>query len=114
MPLNYFSSKTPLARNTFLDKEVPKSEMVFSLPIVQQASMILTPNDYFVSTINSHGDVAIYSDSVLIASASNYSNVLVHSCHNFEYVQKLMSTMHNGISNIQHAPAYSHANEQLS
>jgi hypothetical protein len=59
--------------------------------------------------VNSHVDVATYSDSVLVASASNYSDVLVHACQNSEYVQKLMSTMHNGISNIQHAPAYSHS-----
>jgi hypothetical protein len=35
MSLNYFSSQAYLARDTFLDKEVPKSEMVFSLPMVQ-------------------------------------------------------------------------------
>jgi hypothetical protein len=70
--------------------------------------MILTPNDYFASTINSHIDVATYSDSIIVASASNYSDVLVHTCHNSEYVQKSMSTMHNGISNIQYAPAYSY------
>jgi hypothetical protein len=46
---------------------------------------------------------------VLVALTSNYSNVLVHACHNFECVQKSMSTMHSGISNIQHAPAYSHS-----
>jgi hypothetical protein len=109
MSLNYFPSQTLSARDTFLDKEVLKSEMVFSLPMVQQTSMILTHNDYFVSIINSHVDVATYSDSVLVASASNYSDVLVHACHNFEYVQKSMSTMHNDISNIQHAPAYSHS-----
>jgi hypothetical protein len=62
-----------------------------------------------VSTVNSRVDVATYSDSVLVASASNYSDVLVHACHNFEYVQKSMSTMHSAISNIQHAPAYSHS-----
>jgi hypothetical protein len=60
--------------------------MVFSLPMVQQTSMILMPNDYFVSTVNSHVDIAIYSDSVLIASVSNYSAVLVRACHNSEYV----------------------------
>jgi hypothetical protein len=48
--------------------------------------MILTPNDYFASTINSHVDVATYSDSILVAWASNYSDVLVHACHNSEYV----------------------------
>jgi hypothetical protein len=68
--------------------------------------MILTPNDYFVITVNSHVDVATYSDSILVASASNYSDVLVHACHNSEYIQKSMSTIHNGISNIQHAYAY--------
>jgi hypothetical protein len=109
MPLNYFSSQAPSARDNFLDKEVPKSEMVFSLPMVQQTSMILTSNDYFASTVNSHIDVATYSDSILAASVSNYSDVLVHACHNSEYVQKSMSTMHSGISNIQHAPAYSHS-----
>jgi hypothetical protein len=103
MSLNYFPSQTLSARDTFLDKEVLKSEMVFSLPMVQQTSMILTHNDYFVSIINSHVDVATYSDSVLVASASNYSDVLVHACHNSEYVQKSMSTMHSDISNIQHA-----------
>jgi hypothetical protein len=107
--LNYFPSQAPSARDTFLDIEVPKSGTVLNLPMVQQTSMISTPNDYFVRTINSHVDVATYSDSVLVASASNYSDVLVHACHNSEYVQKLMSTMHSGISNIQHAPAYSHS-----
>jgi hypothetical protein len=77
--------------------------------MVQLTSMILTPNDYFASTINSHVDVASYSDSVLVASASNYSDVLVHACHNSKDVQKSMSTMHGGISNIQHALAYSHS-----
>jgi hypothetical protein len=67
-----------------------------------------------VSTVNSHVDVATYSDSVLVDSASNYSDALVHACHNSEYVQKSMSTMHNGISNIQHAPANSYADEQIS
>jgi ABC-type antimicrobial peptide transport system permease subunit len=83
--------------------------MVFSLPMIQQTSMILMPNDYFVSTINSHIDVAIYSDSVLIVSVSNYSDVLIHACHNSKYVKKSVSTMHSDISNIQHAPAYSHS-----
>jgi hypothetical protein len=109
MLLNYFPSQAPSARDTFLDKKVPKSEMVFSLPMVQHTSMILTPNDYVASTINSCVDVRTYSDSVLVVSASNYSDVLVHACNNFEYVQKSMSTMHSGISNIQHAPAYSHS-----
>jgi hypothetical protein len=109
MSLNYFPSQAPSTRDTFLDKEVPKSEMFFSLPMVQHTSMILTPNDYVASTINSCVYVATYSDSVLVASASNYSDVLIHACHNFEYVQKSMSTMHSGISNIQHAPAYSHS-----
>jgi hypothetical protein len=98
-----------LARDTFLDKEVPKSEMVFSLPMVQHTGMILTPNDYFVSTVNSRVDVATNSDSVLVASASNYSDILVHACHNSQYVQKSMLIMHSDISNIQHAPAYSHS-----
>jgi hypothetical protein len=48
--------------------------------------MILMPNYYFVSTVNSHVDIAIYSDSVLIASVSNYSDVLVRAFHNSEYV----------------------------
>jgi hypothetical protein len=87
MSLNYFPSQAPSVRDTFLDIEVPKSETVFSLPMVQQTSMISTHNDYFVSTINSHVDVATYSDSVLVALASNYSNVLVHACHNSEYVK---------------------------
>jgi hypothetical protein len=77
--------------------------------MVQHISIILTPNDYFAGTINSCVDVATYSDSVLAAAASNYSDVLVHACHNSEYAQKSMSTMHSGISNIQHAPAYSHS-----
>jgi hypothetical protein len=109
MTLSYFPSQAPSTRDTFLDKEVPKSEMIFSLPMVQHTSMVLTPNDYVASTINSCVDVATYSDSVLVASASNYSDVLVHTCHNSEYVQKSMSTMHNGISNIQHTLAYSHS-----
>jgi hypothetical protein len=109
MSLNYFPSQAPSTRDTFLDKEVPKSEMVFSLPMVQQTSMILRPSDYFASTINSHVDVAIYSDSVLVTSACNYSDVLVYAYHNSKYVQKLVSTMHSVISNIQHAPAYSHS-----
>jgi hypothetical protein len=71
--------------------------------------MILTAKDYFVSTVNFHIDAATYSDSVLIASASNYLDVFVHVCHNSEYVQKSMSTMHKGISNIQHEPTYSHS-----
>jgi hypothetical protein len=108
MSLNYFPSQAPSARDTFLDIEVLRSETVFSLPVVHHTSMILTPNDYFVSNVNSHVDVATYSDSVLVASASNYSYVLVHA-YNSEYVQKSMSTMHSGISNIQHAPAYSHS-----
>jgi hypothetical protein len=83
--------------------------VVFSLLMVQHISIILTLNDYFAGTINSCVDVATYSDSVLAASASNYSDVLVHACHNSEYAQKSMSTMHSGISNIQHAPAYSHS-----
>jgi hypothetical protein len=87
MSLNYFPSQAPSVRDTFLDIEVPKSETVFSLPMVQQTSMISTHNDYFVSTINSHVDVATYSDSVLVALASNYSDVLVHACHNSEYVK---------------------------
>jgi hypothetical protein len=86
MSLNYLPSEAPLARDTFLDKEVPKSEMVFSLPLVQQTSMILMPNDYFTSIVNSRVDVATYSDRVLVASASNYSDVLVRAYHNFEYV----------------------------
>jgi hypothetical protein len=113
MLLNYFPTQAPLTRDTFLDKEVLKSEMVFSLPMVQQTSMILMSNDYFASTVNSHVDVVIYSDSVPVASASNYSDVLIHACHHSEYVQKLMSTMHSGISNIQHAPAYSHKPSRL-
>jgi hypothetical protein len=88
---------------------VPKNEKVFSIPMVQDTSMILMHNHYFVSTVNSHVDVATYSDSVFVASASNYSDVLVHACHNFEYVQKSMSAMHSGISNIKHALAYSHS-----
>jgi hypothetical protein len=72
MSLNYFPSLAPSTRDTFLKKEVPKSEMVFSLPMVQHTSMILTPNDYVVSTINSCLDVATYSDSVLVTLASNY------------------------------------------
>jgi hypothetical protein len=47
MSLNYFPSQAPLARDTFLDKEAPKSEMIFSLPMVQETSMILMPNDFF-------------------------------------------------------------------
>jgi hypothetical protein len=109
MSLNYFPSQAPSARDTFLDIEVLRSETVFSSPMVQQTSMISMHNNYFVSTVNSNVDVATYSDSVLVASASNYSDVLVHACHNSEYVQKSMSTMHNGINNIQHAPAYSHS-----
>jgi hypothetical protein len=35
MSLNYFSNHAPSARDTFLDKEVPKSEVVFSVPMVQ-------------------------------------------------------------------------------
>jgi hypothetical protein len=35
MLLNYFPSQAPSARDTFLDIEVPKSEMVFSQPMVQ-------------------------------------------------------------------------------
>jgi hypothetical protein len=107
--LSYFPSQAPLARDTFIDIEVLKSETIFSLPMVQQTSMISMPNDYFVSTVNSHVDVATYSDSVLVASASNYSDILVHACHNSEYVQKSMSSMHSSISNIQHALAYSHS-----
>jgi hypothetical protein len=34
MSLNYFHSQAPSTRDTFLDKEVLKSEMVFSLPMV--------------------------------------------------------------------------------
>jgi hypothetical protein len=109
MPLNYFPLQAHSARDTFLDKEVPKSEMVSSLPMVQHTSMILMPNDYFVSIINSHVDVATYSDSVLVSSASNYLDVFVRAYHNSEYVQKSVSTMHSGISNIQHAPAYSYS-----
>jgi hypothetical protein len=109
MSLNYFPSQAPLPRDTVLDKEVPKSEMVFSLLMVQHTSMILMPNDYFVSTVNSGVDVATYSDSVLVASVSNYLDALVHACHNSKYVQKSMSTIHNGISNIQHAHAYSNS-----
>jgi hypothetical protein len=48
--------------------------------------MILMPNDYFTSIVNSRVDVATYSDRVLVASASNYSDVLVRAYHNFEYV----------------------------
>jgi hypothetical protein len=86
MSLNYFPSQPPSARDTFLDKEVPKSEMVFSLPMVQHTSMILIPNDYFMSTINSHVGVATYNDSALVVSASNYSDVLIHAYHNSEYI----------------------------
>jgi hypothetical protein len=61
MPLNYFSSQSPLARNTFIDKEVPKSEIVFSPPIfeskLQHASMLSMPNDCFASIVNYHVDV---------------------------------------------------------
>jgi hypothetical protein len=82
MSLNYFPSQAPLSRDTFLDKEAPKSEMIFSLPMVQETSMILMPNDFFVSTVNSYVDVATYSDSVLVTSGSNYSDVLVRAYHN--------------------------------
>jgi hypothetical protein len=91
--LNCFPSQAPSARDTFLDIEVPKSGTVINLPMVQQTSMISMPNDYFVSVVNSHVDVETYSDTVLVASASNYSDILVHACHNSEYVQKSMSTM---------------------
>jgi hypothetical protein len=74
--------------------------------------MILTPNTYFVSTVNSHVDVATYSDSILVASTSNYLVVLVHASHNSEYVQKSMSAIHSGISNIQHTPAISLQNSK--
>jgi hypothetical protein len=87
--------------------------MVFSPPLVdpkvQNTNMLSLPSGYFVSTVNSHVDIAAYDDSVLVASTSNYSDVLVHAYHNSEYVQKSMSTMHSGIRNIQHAPAYSHS-----
>jgi hypothetical protein len=109
MSLNYFPSTAPSARDTFLDKEVPKSETFFSLPLLQHASMLSMPNDCFANTINSHVDVAMYSDSVLVGSSSNYLDVLVHACHNSEYVQMSMSTMHNGISNILHSPTYYHS-----
>jgi hypothetical protein len=75
--------------------------------------MLSMPNGYFASTPNSHVDVATYSDSLLISSASNCLDDPNHTYHNFEYVQKSMSTMcyvsFNGISNIQRAPAYSHS-----
>jgi hypothetical protein len=41
MSLNYFPSQTLSARDTFLDKEVLKSEMVFSLPMVFHASSVV-------------------------------------------------------------------------
>jgi hypothetical protein len=72
MTLNYFPSQTPSARDTFIDIEVPKSETVFSLQMVQHTSMILMPNDYFAGTVNSRVDVATYSGSVLVPSTSNY------------------------------------------
>jgi hypothetical protein len=82
-------------------------------PKVQYTNMLSMPNGYFASTSNSHVDVATYSDSILISSASNYSDDPNHTYQNSEYVQKLMSTTcsvsFNGISNIQHAPAYSHS-----
>jgi hypothetical protein len=88
-PLNYFSSQSPLTRNTFNDKEVPKSEIVFSAPMLesklQHASVLSMPNDCFVSIINSHVDVAMYSDSILVASASNCSNGLNHTYYNSAY-----------------------------
>jgi hypothetical protein len=47
--LNCFSSQAPSSRDSFLDKEMPKGEIVFSLPMVQLTSMISMYNDYFVS-----------------------------------------------------------------
>jgi hypothetical protein len=106
-----------LARNTFLDKEVPKSEIVFSPPMfkskLQHASMLSMPNDCFANIINSHVDVATYSDNILVASASNCLNGLNHRYYNSEYEKMLMSIMHsesfNDFGNIQHALAYPHS-----
>jgi hypothetical protein len=116
-PLNYFSSQSPLARNTFVDKEVLKSEIVFSPPMfeskLQHASMFSMPNDCFANIVNSHVDVSTYGDNIVVASASNCSNGLNHTYYNSEYEQMSMSIMHfesfNGFGNIQHAPAYPHS-----
>jgi galactitol-specific phosphotransferase system IIB component len=96
--INYFSSQSPLARITFIDKEVPKSEIVFSPPIfkskLQHSSMLSMPNDCFVNIVNSHVDVTTYRDNILVASASNCSNGLNHTYYNSEYEQMSMSITH--------------------
>jgi hypothetical protein len=82
-------------------------------PNVQYTNMLSMPNGYFASIPNSHVDVVTYSDSILISSASNYSDGSNHTYQNSEYVRKPMSTTcfgsFNGINNIQHASAYSHS-----
>jgi hypothetical protein len=51
--LKYFSSQSPLARNTFIDKEVPKSEIIFRTSMfmskLQHASVLSMPNDCFAN-----------------------------------------------------------------
>ena len=67
-------------------------------------------NNYFVSTMNTHVDVARYDTSKHIASASNYSDGFTYANYNSEfYMQKPLSNdMHalnfNDTSNIQHYP----------
>jgi hypothetical protein len=100
-----------------LDKEKLESAMVLSPPLVdpkvQNANMLSLPSGYFACTVNSHVDVADYSDSILVASTNNYSDGLDHSLHNSKCVQKPMSTMHhvsfNSISNMHHVSGYSHS-----
>jgi hypothetical protein len=112
--LNYFISQAPWARNSFLDKEKPRSVMILSPPMVEpkvnQSNMLSMCSCYFACTANENVCSVTYSYSIHIASDSNYSNVLNHAHYNSKYVQKPMSTMHsvsfNGIRKKQHALVY--------
>ena len=48
--------------------------IIYTTPEVQHTNTSHITNNYYASTANSHVDVARYSDSVHVASASHYSN----------------------------------------
>jgi hypothetical protein len=91
----------------------------YTAPKVQHASTSHVSNGYCASITNSHVDVARYNNSVHIASASNYSDDFNYAGYNSEnYMQQPMTNnMHtlnfHAISNIQHTPFHTSAEEQV-
>jgi hypothetical protein len=81
---------------------------------LQLANASYDSNNYFVSYMNSHVDVASHNHTKYVASANTFDNAPHHMHHNHGYYgQEPMSTLNslsfNATSNIQHVNPYSSA-----